>query len=277
LISVVVLNYRRAEDTMACVRSIMEQADPDTQIIVVDNHSQDSSAEKIREFNDSVPRPFAFLELDANRGFSAGNNAGIRFALDFGAQYVWLLNNDTVLQPGAFEAMRDKADDGSILGSVLLDFGTERIQTWGGGVLHRWTGINRNTAAPRPLDYLTGASFLFPARLVDAIGLWDETFFLDWEDIDFSLRASSAGFGIEVADDARIWHKGAASIGKRSETDVYHRTIGCFLLYRKHFPARLALVRLFHLSKFVRGLLLRDRSYLRAAARAYRDFGRCPA
>lgn len=262
---------------MACVRSIMEQADPDTQIIVVDNHSQDSSAEKIREFNDSVPRPFAFLELDANRGFSAGNNAGIRFALDFGAQYVWLLNNDTVLQPGAFEAMRDKADDGSILGSVLLDFGTERIQTWGGGVLHRWTGINRNTAAPRPLDYLTGASFLFPARLVDAIGLWDETFFLDWEDIDFSLRASSAGFGIEVADDARIWHKGAASIGKRSETDVYHRTIGCFLLYRKHFPARLALVRLFHLSKFVRGLLLRDRSYLRAAARAYRDFGRCPA
>ena len=272
LISIVVLNYRRADDTIRCVQSILEQANSDAQIIVIDNHSQDGSAEKIKGFNGSLPAPFTFLELDTNNGFSAGNNAGIRFALDSGAQYIWLLNNDTVLLPGAFRAMDAKKSPTSVLGSVLYDYGTENIQTWGGGLLTTWSGINRDVRSMRPLDYVTGASMLFPRSLVEAIGLWDETFFLYWEDIDFSHRARTAGFELKTAEDARIWHRGGASTVPRSYVDVYNRTRNCFRFYAKHYPNRLTLVCLLHLSKFPRGIfLLRNRAYVSAVAHAYMD------
>src|SRR5579871_1995174 len=168
LTSIVVLNWQGWRDTLTCLASLQKLRYPHYEVIAVDNGSEDDSVAQIRTAYPHI----TVLETEYNRGFAGGNNVGIRHALSRGASYIWLLNNDTVVDPDSLEAMVAvaEADAGvGAVGVVLYDMSNpEHIQVWGGGRVNMWLGRSRYCTTPAPpdrLDYVTGAS-LFVRREV---------------------------------------------------------------------------------------------------------------
>jgi len=169
------------------------------------------------------------LRLRHNRGYAAGNNAGLRLALARGATLFWILNNDTVVAPAALSALveRTQADPSiGLCGSLLLLYDApDRVQAAGGGVYRRFTAIPEILGAGRSPDtlpspevieksmsYVIGASMLATAAFVDAVGPMCEDYFLYYEEVDWVMR-SQGRFGLGFAPKSVVYHKEGASAG----------------------------------------------------------------
>jgi GT2 family glycosyltransferase len=217
--AIVVLNWNGWRDTIACLGSLSRLDDPDHAVIVVDNGSDDDSVERIRASDPAV----TIVETARNLGFAGGCNVGIRHALERGASFVWLLNNDTIVAPDSLGAMRDvmrqRADVG-IVGSVVRSLARpEAVEAWGGGRVNRFLGTTRRNLSSRArLDYVTGTSVLIRRAVFEDAGLLDEDFFFYLEDVDFSRRAAACGWELAVADAAGVWHRGGATVNSGSAT-----------------------------------------------------------
>ncbi len=183
-----------------------------------------------------------------NRGFAGGCNLGIRYALKRRADYVWLLNNDVVVESEALPEMVATANSDEkigLVGSVLYDFDTpETIQAWGGGSINWWMGTTKNLKTltePGP-DYLTGASLLIRAAVIESIGLLDESYFFYGEDMDYSRRALEAGWSIGVAEGSTVLHKegGTISEAERAKSLTSDRLMieSTITFFGKHGGAR---------------------------------------
>ena len=219
-VALILLNWHGARDTIACLDSLASLDYPNYRVLVVDNGSMDDSVARIRAAHPEVP----ILETGRNIGFSGGCNVGIRRALEEGADYIWLLNNDTTVDPQALTAMVAVAEANpglGAVGSVLYYLDSPKdIQAWGGGRVCFWSGRARHLLNPVPsarLHYLTAASVLLRRRALEEIGLLDEnTFFMYWEDTDLSFRLRKAGWGLAVADESIVLHREHAATGKGS-------------------------------------------------------------
>jgi GT2 family glycosyltransferase len=158
------------------------------------------------------------IQSGANRGYAGGCNIGIRYALKRGAEYLWLLNNDTVVHPRALsEMVALAASDKNVgsIGSVLYDFNDPGfVQAYGGGSINWWLGTSRYLKEPGKgrLDYLTGASLLIKRPVVESVGLLDESYFFYWEDVAYGQRVLRAGWKISVAEGSRILHKEGGTV-----------------------------------------------------------------
>jgi len=193
--------------------------------MVVDNGSTDNSASRISE-----GFPWVDVVLTGkNLGFPRGCNVGIRRVLAEGADYVWLLNNDVIVDPGALDALVDKAESDPQIGAVgsaiyCMEKPTE-LQAWGGGYINFWIGRSRHFLKPvadEKIQYITGASLLIPRRVLEDVGLLDEEIFLYWDDPDYCWRVRTAGWKLAVAGKSKIWHKGMSAHGKKSpRSDVF--------------------------------------------------------
>ncbi|MFN2544505.1 MAG: glycosyltransferase family 2 protein [Actinomycetota bacterium] len=212
VVHAIVLNWNGWPFTERCLHSLDGLADPKPRVLVVDNGSTDGSDRRIREAFPDVP----VLRADTNLGFAGGMNLGIRRALQEGAAFVWLLNNDTEVEPLALQGLLREAGNErvGIVGSVLRSaWDHDEIQAWGGGSIGRWLGLTELWTSPRttPPDYVTGASMLLRRRMLEGIGLLDERYFLYFEDADLSLRAAAAGWRLAVAGASVVYHHGGAS------------------------------------------------------------------
>lgn len=237
---VVVLNWNGWQDTIACFASLQRQDYPDFHLLVVDNGSTDESVAQIKQAMPWVE----LLQTGENLGFGGGCNVGIRIALDRGADYVWLINSDATAGSGALSAMVSTADQNLALGSVgsvlhEVD-AVDRIQLWGGGRVNLWSGRSRHQRLCGPLDFISGASVLLRCAALEEVGLFDQTaFFMYWEDTDLGFRLRRAGWQLAVAQDAKVWHKQSASLGKGSALlDEYFTRSGVRFL-RRHAPVPL--------------------------------------
>ncbi len=236
-VAVVVLNWNGWRDTLTCLESLAALDDVEHDVIVVDNGSLDDSVERIRGAHPGV----TVLETGENLGFAGGCNVGIRHALERGASFVWLLNNDTVVAPDTLRAMVDGTrarEDVGIVGAVVRSLRRpEAIEAWGGGTANRFLGTTRRLTSSneRTLDYVAGTSMLIRREVFDDTGLLDENFFFYLEDVDFCRRAATAGWKLAVADRATVLHKGGATVNHgltaRSErADRFHlRSSGVFV------------------------------------------------
>jgi GT2 family glycosyltransferase len=220
IVSIILLNWHGWRDTIACLDSLSRLDYPNYHIVVVDNGSTDDSVARIRAAHPEI----LLIETSRNLGFSGGCNVGIRHALETGAEYVWLLNNDTTVDPQALQAMVQVAESDpgvGAVGSVLyyLDNPTA-IQAWGGGWTSFWSGRSRHHLAPvsdARLHYLTAASMLLRRSAIQDVGLLDEdTFFMYWEDTDLSFRLRKAGWRLAVAEKSIVLHREHAATGKGS-------------------------------------------------------------
>ena len=257
-VSVVVLNWNGKRDTLECLQSLAESDPSDRRVVVCDNGSTDDSVITLAQ---ALFARFgkAFCQIDkaaaadpavapgsaqvwlitnqANLGFAAGNNVGIRFALrDPACSHVWVLNNDTEVAPDALaQALARMQADPSIgiCGSTLVYHHDRRtVQALGGASYSRWTGRTRHLGAfgqlvDAPLDggqiepamaCVVGAAMLVSREFIDAVGLMREDYFLFYEEMDWATRAAlpnpaGRSFRLGYAPRSVVFHKEGASIG----------------------------------------------------------------
>ncbi|HSD09878.1 MAG TPA: glycosyltransferase family 2 protein [Candidatus Binatia bacterium] len=225
-IAIVVLNWNRKEETLACLESLAKADLGGASVIVVDNGSRDGSVEAFRERFPSV----RLIELERNEGFAGGNNAGMRAALESGAKAVYLLNNDTIVAPdflhsllwiangqervGAISSVALRMDKPDLLDAAFLDI------YFGHGIVWHY-GVNalpgEGFDQPREIGAGIGCGMLFLGEALREVGLLDESYFAYHEEVDWCFRAGKAGFRIFYQPFSRIWHHGSRS------TDVTRR------------------------------------------------------
>jgi GT2 family glycosyltransferase len=234
--------------------------------------------------------PLVLVQTGGNLGFAGGNNVGLRYLMSRGETgYLWLLNNDTVVAPGALRKLVEvaEADDTiGVVGARLYHYGSpDVLQAAGGGRIRRWHGVGRlltdENGAGDPakvaerLDYITGASMLIPMRVLARVGLLDERYFAYSEEADWCFKMRAQGFRMAYCPGAEVWHKEGRSIGRASPLQDYYIERNALLLVRRFFAPFLPLAIPYSvyrslLPKLVRGQWARAA----AVARAYRDFAR---
>lgn len=236
-VAVVLLNWNGWPDTLACMHSLAALDYPDYKVIVVDNGSTDDSVVRIRE---AYPNS-SIIENKRNLGFGGGCNAGICYALELDADFIWLLNNDTRVESSTLTALVNVArSDPKVgaVGSVLFHMDAPaKIQAWGGGWVNLWSGLSRHAYQPamrRELHYVTAASVLLRREVLLSVGVFDDkNFFMYWEDVDLCFRMRHSGWKLSVAPQARVWHKESASLKDRKPLlDKYYNTSSVRFLRR---------------------------------------------
>lgn len=230
----ILVNWNGWQDTIECLDALKEEDYPDLDVIVVDNGSSNDSVARIRNAHPDV----LLLESPKNLGFAGGNNIGMRYALAHGADFIWLLNNDTKPAKDALSKLVFKALGDPKIGAVgSVCYYADRpstVQVWAGATANMWMGYAKNYTEPQKdesLDALYGASMLIARPALEQVGLLDEGFFHYWEETEFSLRLRKAGWRLAAAPDSCILHKvGASTDGYNPVLDRYFTTSGLRIL-----------------------------------------------
>ncbi len=216
-VACVVLNLNGRELLLQTLTSLQQQSYPGLRIIVVDNGSNDGSQKAVRQTFPELP----LIDTGSNLGFGEGNNVGIRRALDEGADWVFLLNNDTEIEPGAVAALveaGERAPRAGILGAKIYFFDRPDVLWYGGGRVTWWAGLishrgihqrdSQQLEEPADTDYVTGCAMLLRREMLAQIGLFDPAYFPAYvEDADLCERAHRAGWRTLYVPAARVWHK----------------------------------------------------------------------
>jgi GT2 family glycosyltransferase len=218
-VTIVVLNWQRPDETIACLESLRAAALGGARVLVVDNGSRDDSAARIHARFPDQP----ILALPENRGYAGGNNAGIRAALARGAKAVLLLNNDTVVAPDFLEPLLwvlDRDAGIAAVSSAILRPDRETLEVawlrvhFGHGLIRR-IGVHalpsEGYTAQRPVPVVVGCSLLIAADALGAVGAFDEGYFAYHEDVDWCFRARAAGWEVYYQPLSRVYHTGSRS------------------------------------------------------------------
>jgi GT2 family glycosyltransferase len=257
-VACIVLNWNGWQHTIDCLDALKESTYPELNVIVVDNGSTDDSVARIRASHPDI----LLIESGKNLGFAGGNNIGIRYALAHGADYVWLLNNDTKPAPDALSALVAKALTDRRIGAVAsicyYADAPSKVQAWAGTRVNLWIGYVRNSTVPHEDEWfeaLYGASLLIARGAMEDAGLLDEGFFLYWEETEFCLRLRKKGWQLAAAPNSSVLHEVSASIGGNALVlDRYFTASGLNIL-RLHSPAPHLASLLFLTVRFARRLL----------------------
>lgn len=211
-VSIIILNWKGLKDTIECLESIKKSDYPNYEIILVDNGSLNEETDIIRH---KFPETLIIKNND-NLGFTGGNNIGTKRALENGAQYVWLLNNDAVVEPNTLkELIRIGEEDFEIglLSPVIHYYDSpDKIQSCGS---YLDDDNLRITLLKNPNDkkinspslVLWGTALLIKRQVIEKIGYLDEKLFAYYEDSDYSLRSLKNGFKNKVVVTSKIFHK----------------------------------------------------------------------
>lgn len=242
LIIAITLNWNRPDDTIACLDSLAQQSYPNLRALVVDNGSSDDSVARIRAAHPDV----LLLAHGENSGFAHGINLGIRAALAQGAAALFLLNNDTLLAPDAVARLAQHLNPGVALLAPIIYYADAPQRVWSlGGTLNPWLLETRGSRRGEEdrgqwpelleLDFVPACGLLAPAAIFQTVGLFDERFFMYYEDLDFCLRARRAGWRIQALTTAKMWHKvSLSSGGSDSPNERYWMARSSVLYFRKH-------------------------------------------
>jgi len=244
-IALIVLTWNQRELTLDCLDSLaaLDYPAERLEIIVVDNGSTDGTAQAVRARYPGV----TVLETGENLGFAGGNNVGLRHALQGDAEYVMLLNNDTVVDPAMLRLLISVAesDDGAGIVTPKIYYYDVPDQIWCAGASIDWeTGATRRLKADifddrqdelsREVDFASGCAICVKREVIAQIGLLDPRFFIYYEETDWCLRARSAGWRVLYAPRARLWHKVSSAMGEASPATDYYMTRNVFLFLSKN-------------------------------------------
>jgi GT2 family glycosyltransferase len=261
-LSVVIPNWNLKQDTAACVASVLAAGEGlDVSILVIDNGSTDGSIEYLEHV---LGQSITQLPMGRNLGFAAGVNAGIRHALAQGVGSVLLLNNDTLVDAQMLQALCRAAEshpEVAVLAPAIY-YAVEPARLWRlGDRQSRWLPVplrvpDREAAcASLPVDYVTGCAMLVRRAVFETVGLFDERFFMYYEDADFCRRVREAGYAIICVPAAHMWHKVSTSARMNRPVNAYWHARGHVLFYRKHARGALGLLAHPYLAiKSIRGL-----------------------
>lgn len=217
LVYCVILNLDGRDVLVETLETVERMAYPNSRMVVVDNGSRDGSQDMVRSRFAAV----TLIENGENLGFGGGNNVGLQYALDQGADWVFLLNNDITVAPDLLtELMAVAPSDGKIgiLGPKIY-YHSEPEKIWyTGGNINYFTGIISHRGLRKEdrgqydrveaTDYITGCAMLIKRGVLEEIGMFDPVYYPIYsEDADLCVRAKRAGYRIVYVPKARLWHK----------------------------------------------------------------------
>lgn len=243
-VGIVVLNWYGRSDTLVCLRSLAALSYPEYSVILIDNGCHEFSP---TELNALLPGA-RYLQTESNRGFAGGANLGIQHALEAGADYVFLLNNDAVVEPDALSEMVRVAEaepSVGIVGALLLQMERPgRLEAAGVRVDLHWgrlfeTGFGEDDHGQydhvNDVAAVSGGAMLLTHAVCERLAGFDERYFCYLEDVDLCLRAQRVGFRVRLAPRARVHHKGKGSSGSEpSALSVYYATRNHLILMDEH-------------------------------------------
>ena len=245
----IVLNWNNYIDTRECIESLRRCSYPPVQIVLLDNASQNGSFEQLQKVYDKVDSVH-IIRNRANYGFARGVNVGIQYALNRGAEFVFLVNNDAIVDRDCIQtliASFEENDKAGIAGPrIFYHADPERIWQGGGHLsLLKTDVVNHEknkllthcSEKTREVTFLTGCVMLVRREVFEKIGLFDDNYFFYGEDVDFCLRTRRAGFKLIYVPGAKAWHK-IENIAKNRTSPfvMYHLSRSRLLVLRRNFP-----------------------------------------
>jgi len=257
-----IINFNGRDNTLKCLNSIERsiRTELELNVIIIDNNSREKFFFKKDYFSDL---PFKIIENKQNLGFSGGHNQGMNFALENRADYVLILNNDTVLHPNLLKELLKEAEKSSHVGIISpkiyfapgFEYHKEKYEKrdlgkviWYAGGYIDWENIIGKHRGVDEVDkgqydsvseteFASGACMMIKRKVIEKIGKLDEKYFLYYEDADFCQRAKKAGYKIIYAPHAILWHRNAGSSGgSGSELQDYYLTRNRLLFGMKYAP-----------------------------------------
>ncbi len=217
LVYVIILNYNGKKYLQACISSITLQTYSNYKIIVCDNASNDDSVEYVTK---NFPEVIV-LRAEENLGFAEGNNLAIKFALNHKSNYVFLLNNDTTVEPNLLDKLVTTAEvdnEIGIVGPAIFDYYSKDVLQEAGMTIDRFgfpisikSGFDNKEKPAEPF-FVSGCALLIKAEVLNAIGFFDKEYFMFAEDLDLCWRAQLAGYKVAVNLNAKIYHASGGSI-----------------------------------------------------------------
>jgi GT2 family glycosyltransferase len=240
-VAVVIVIWNGRDDTVECLESFRTDVYPNREIIVVDNGSSDDSVAVLKA---SFPE-VRILQTGKNLGFTGGNNVGIRHAIESGAKYVYLITNDSLVEPDAIEKLVEAAEenpDAGLVAPVIHDFDPPRAIWFAGSIVDlrrgaAWHDNSRQPTRNEPpyeVPWVTGCAMMLPADLLRKLEGFDDRYYLSWEDVDLSIRVRNEGRKLLIVPPARIYHKGGQSGKNLDGIYGYYTVRNSLLLARKH-------------------------------------------
>jgi len=240
-VATVILHYKGAKNTLECLESLEKvnlSKETNLEIVVVDNASTDGLPSAISNFQFPISN-LKLIKNEENLGFAEGNNVGIRYALKNGADYVLVLNNDTIVDKGLIEELLKVSRSDSKIGIVApkiyfapgFEFHKDRYAKkdlgrvfWYAGGAMDWDNIIGHHRGVDGVDhgqydkteetsFSSGCCMFIKKEVFGKVGLFDKKYFLYYEDADLSKRVKKAGYKIIYKPSAVIWHKNAGSAG----------------------------------------------------------------
>lgn len=256
-LAIIILNYNGQEFIPECLESLrqLKTGTHSAHTLIIDNASTDNSSSLIvRQFSEVT-----LIRNHQNLGFAAGNNVGIRFALQKNFDAVMLLNNDTKVHPNL---VKELVTTNTPLASPKIyfypgfEFHHDRYQNrdrgkviWYAGGSIDWNnvlGVHRGVDEvdhgqyddSQDIEFATGCCLLIKRQVFDRVGLLDPKYFLYYEDLDFSMRARRAGFAVRYLPRAIVWHKNAQSSVSGGELHQYYFTRNRLFFGLRYAPWR---------------------------------------
>ncbi len=249
-LAVVILNWNGLGDTKEVLGSVsrLKLTGLSASCVLVDNRSTDGSVDYFRKYK--LPNmEFKLLENRKNLGFAAGNNVGIKYALEKGADMLLVVNNDVILDKNLLKEMVKVLEENraAVVSPMIyfakgFEFHKERYKNsqlgkviWYAGGLIDWDNVYGATRGVDEVDigqyngecetdFATGTCMLVTKKAIGEVGYFDEKYYLYYEDTDLSVRLKKAGYKVMFAPDAKIWHKVSQSSGIGSELNDYFTT-----------------------------------------------------
>ena len=246
---IITLNWNRKEDTIECIKTLLELDYSNYEIVVVDNGSTDGSAESLKKIFPEI----TIIKNKKNLGYALGMNKGIEYALEQNVKYVLILNNDTIIDKNALKELVKVAESdpqiGFVSGKVYFYYEPNKLQVVG-KIIDFYRGAVNNVGRGeidrgqydeiREYKFLDDILLLAKTEVFEKVGMYDPNFFLQFEETDLCARANRAGFKLVYTPYAKIWHKeGASSGGGITPTTIYYQSRNKIVFMRRNaLPAQ---------------------------------------
>ena len=249
-LAIIVLNWNGADDTLNCVESLQQQT-LRPEIIIVDNNSSDDSVERFEDHIKSQKKDAPILIKNSqNFGFAGGINTGLIYAKEHNFEYIGVLNPDAIADKKWCRALVDELSthlDCGIATGIMqrrdgktLDTTGDFYTTWGlPGPRNRDEPAKNAPSKPGEVFGATGGGAIYRAAIFDDIDMFDEDFFMYYEDVDLSFRAQLAGWKVRFTPEAIAYHKVGASSKKVPGLAVYNTFKNLPLVFIKNVPRQL--------------------------------------
>ena len=242
LVCTIVLENKRSDDTLACIESLCRSNYKNNKILLLENEGTNSSGEAVSQKYPEV----SIISLRENLGYAGNNNIGIEAALEQGAEWIFVLNNDTELDPCCISAMIEAGEcDASvgIVGPMVYHFDEPDVIQSAGGVLgESWLSTHRGMnetdngqfKSVSQVDWVSGCAILVRRAVIEQAGALDSEYFMYWEETEWCIRAGRAGWKVIQVPHAKLWHKGVKRSYEPRPYVTYYMTRNQLFTQAKH-------------------------------------------